>query len=93
MKAEYHASLKSMEGFWAVVESTTGLFVGRVESWNPDHGDIILNSVERIDVKVTCDKVWIRGSQVKMLYMVSKNSKEQAVTVARKVLIRKGEEL
>jgi len=93
LKAEYNASLKTMQGFWVVVEANTGLYVGRLESINPDHGDITLNSVERIDVKLTADKVWIRGSQVRQLLMVDKNSKDRAVAVAFKVFKQREEEV
>jgi len=93
LKAEYNASLRTMQGFWVVVEANTGLYVGRLEAINPDHGDITLNSVERIDVKLTADKLWIRGSQVRQLLMVDKNSKDRAVAVAFKIFSGKEEVL
>ena len=86
LKAEYNASLKSVQGFWCVVESSVGLYVGRLEAINPDHGDVVLNSVERIDVSYTSTKVWIRGSQVKQLVVVDKNTKDRAKKVAVKIL-------
>ena len=86
LKAEYNASLKSIQGFWCVVESSIGLYVGRLEAINPDHGDIVLNSVERVDVSYTSIKVWIRGSQVKQLVVVDKNTKERAKKTALKIL-------
>ena len=93
LKAEYNASMKTMQGFWVVVDTQVGLFIGKMEAWNPDHGDLVLNSVERVDAKITADKLWVRGSQVRTVYMVSKNSKDAAVKVAQKVLSRRGEEL
>jgi len=93
LKAEYNASLKSMEGFWIVIEASTGLYVGRLESINPDHGDVVLNSVERVDIRLTADKLWIRGSQVKQLLMVDKNSKDRALAVAFKLFSKKGEDV
>ena len=86
LKAEYNASLKSIEGFWVVVQSTVGVYIGRLESINPDHGDIVLNSVERVDVSYTCTKVWIRGKEVKQLIALDRNTKDRAKKVAVKIL-------
>lgn len=71
--------------------------MGRVEAVNPDHGDVILNSVERVDVSLTSNKVWIRGSQVRQLVVLDGKSKDRALAVARKMLSaylsrRRGEE-
>jgi len=97
LKAQYNASLRSFTGFWAVIDSRSGLYVGRVESVNPDHGDIVINSVERIDVNLTSNKVWIRGSQVRAVVVLDGKNKDAAVAVARKMLPhyldRRGEEL
>ena len=97
LKATYNASLMTLQGFWVVVEASVGLYVGRFEAVNPDHGDVLLNSVERVDVRLTADKVWIRGNQVKQLLLVDKHSKDRAMAVANKMLPqvfeRRGEDL
>jgi len=85
LKSEYEISLKSMQKFWVVVESSVGVYIGVLESINPDHGDVVLHSVERVDVKLNADKVWIRGSQVKQMLVVGRG-KEKATAVALKVL-------
>ncbi|HDN01615.1 MAG TPA: hypothetical protein ENF42_01430 [Candidatus Bathyarchaeota archaeon] len=86
LQREYNASLKTFQGFWSVVESNVGLFVGRLESINPLHGDIVLNSVSRVDVKCSFDKVWIRGSQVKSLYVLGGKDRDRAERIALRIL-------
>jgi len=88
LKALYNASLRGFTGYWAVVESSVGLFIGRVESVNPDHGDVILNSASRVDVSLSFDKLWVRGSQVKSLYVVGGKDKSRAESLARKILVK-----
>lgn len=86
LQQEYNASLKTFQGFWTIIESQVGIFVGRLESINPLHGDIVLNSVSRIDVKFSVDKVWIRGSQVKSLYVLGGKDRDRAEKIALRIL-------
>ena len=87
LKAQYNSSLLSFTGAWAVVQARGGgVVVGRVEAVNPDHGDVVLNSAERVDIGVKADKIVVRGSEIQQIMIIGGKSKDRAFAAAQKVL-------